>query len=160
MSTDVNGSGGAGQGTDQGTDQGKGERQALYLAYRAMPVDEGGRRMTQAAAAKLAGVESATVSRWKKDSSQFAAKDREAARDGIGQARKLAKAGAWSLLSTAIYQLAVLLRDTETPPQVRAQVAMKVMDWNGAPEPVEIEVSGDPWGALLKRLAEDETDEG
>jgi hypothetical protein len=35
-----------------------------------------------------------------------------------------------------------------------------MLEYAGAAEPVEIEVSGDPWGALLKRLAEDETDEG
>ena len=149
MSADVSGSGG-----QQPDDQGKGERQALYLAYRAMPVDESGGRMTQGAAAKLAGVDTATVSRWKKASPQFAAKEGAAARDGVGQAKKLAKAGAWALLGTAIFQLAALLRDAETPAGVRASVALKILEWNGAPDPVEIEVSGDPWGALLQQLRE------
>jgi hypothetical protein len=141
-------------------EQDKEQRQALYLAYRAMTVDEQGRRMTQAAAAKLAGVSSDSVSRWKRESEQFRAKEQEAREYGVGQARKLAKSGVWSLLGTAIYQLASLLRDKETPPQVKASIGLKMLEYAGAAEPVEIEVSGDPWGALLKRLAEDETDEG
>ena len=92
-------------------EQDKEQRQALYLAYRAMTVDEQGRRMTQAAAAKLAGVSSDSVSRWKRESEQFRAKEQEAREYGVGQARKLAKSGVWALLGTAIFQLAALLRD-------------------------------------------------
>jgi hypothetical protein len=101
-------------------EQDKEQRQALYLAYRAMTVDEQGRRMTQAAAAKLAGVSSDSVSRWKREGEQFRAKEQEAREYGVGQARKLAKSGVWALLGTAIFQLAALLRDKETPPQVKA----------------------------------------
>lgn len=146
------GDSGGGQGAEA-KETGKRERQTLYLAYRAMPVDEAGGRMTQGAAAKLAGVDTETVTRWKREDEQFRAKEMEARTSGIGQARKLAKAGAWSLLGTAIFQLATMLRDTETPHAVRANLIVKVLEWNGAPEAVEIEVSGDPWGAVLQRLA-------
>ncbi len=89
MSVDAGGSGGG--PLAEAKETGKRERQTLYLAYRAMPVDEAGGRMTQVAAAKLAGVDSDTVTRWKREDEQFRAKEAEARTSGIGQARKLAE---------------------------------------------------------------------
>jgi hypothetical protein len=124
-------------GPGPGPEKDKEQRQALYLAYRAMTVDEQGRRMTQAAAAKLAGVSSDSVSRWKREGEQFRAREQEAREYGVGQARKLAKSGVWALLGTAIFQLAALLRDKETPPQVKSSIALKMLEYAGAAEAVE-----------------------
>jgi hypothetical protein len=131
----------------------KSERQALYLMYRGMPAHPTtGKRMTQAAAAALAGVDATTVSRWRQKP-QFRAQDDRVRREGIARAREQAKAGASALLGSAVWVLAALLRDKDAPPNVRASVAVKIMEWVGVAEPVQVEVGGDPWGALLKELA-------
>lgn len=138
----------------------KAERQALYLAYRAMPAHpESGKRMTQTAAAKLAGVDSSTVTRWKREDEQFRARESEVRREGIGRVTEQAKAGAAALLPTAIYTMAQIIRDKEANEHVRAQIAIKLMEWCGAGQPLQIEIGGDPWGAVLQELARVGTDE-
>ena len=156
MSTDLGGATVAdAPGTDaggegQGEAVGKGGRQALYLAYRSKPAGVEGGRMTQAAAAKLAGVDTATVSRWRRTDSDFRHRESETQRVGVDKARTLARAGAEVLLGSAIRQLAGLLESEDE--QVRSQVAMKVLEWNGAATALEVDIKDDRWALLQKKL--------
>lgn len=131
----------------------KSERQILYLTYRGMPAHPTtNQRMTQTAAAKLAGVSSKTVIRWRREDPQFAARERQIKDEGISRARETAKAGASALIATSLYTLTHLLRKASTPEHVRASIAIKVLEWVGVSEPVQVELGGDPWGALLNQL--------
>lgn len=131
----------------------KSERQILYLTYRGMPAHPTtNKRMTQTAAAALAGVDTNTVTRWRKTDAQFAARERQVRAEGISRARETAKAGASALITSSLYTLTQLLRKSTTPEHVRAHIAIKVLEWVGVSEPVQVELGGDPWGNLMNQL--------
>lgn len=134
------------------------DRQVLYLTYRGMPAHPiTGKRMTQAAAASLAGVGTSTVSRWRTSDPEFAAQDRQVRTEGIARARDTAKAGANALIASSIKTLGRLMDNPAVKDSVQARIAIRVLEWAGVAEAIQIELGGDRWGALIQRLI-DSTD--
>lgn len=128
------------------------DNQRLYLTYRGLPTHpETGKRMTITAASALAGVTRQAVDKWREDE-RFKEAEKQAVKEGIAGVRQVAKAGVSALMDEAIMVAGRLLSSPDH--KVRAQVALKIMEWGGAPDPTTVNVQGDLWGGLLHKLAE------